>query len=211
MRSVLDGMAAAEGPGVLHTQKGWYAPPIDGLDNDKFTSVCFATLTRPQPYIEGTQGASSDDGNGNMTVNVEVGGPLNTLCIDLRRVLPLVHRARAAQPGAPLIEMVRPVLQGMARGEIPGGMWTRGIDLGYALDVVDAAGAHVRWVDAGCAKAYRERFVEPKGATRFWFHVVDPAGSRSAARVLVLLGPETMVFARWRGDEPAARAWTFPA
>jgi hypothetical protein len=35
--------------------------------------------------------------------------------------------------------------------------------------------------------------------------------SRSAARVLVLLGPETMVFARWRGDEPAARAWTFPA
>jgi hypothetical protein len=38
-----------------------------------------------------------------------------------------------------------------------------------------------------------------------------PRGSRSAARVLVPLGPETMVFARWRGDEPAARAWTFPA
>jgi hypothetical protein len=126
MRSVLDGCVAAESPGVLHLRKDWYTSPIDGLDFLKFTNLCYDTLTCPQPYIEGTQGSSSDENSGNMTVKVEVGGPLNTFCVDLRRVLPLVQEARRMRPSDPLIELVRPVLQGMCRGDIPGGMWTRG-------------------------------------------------------------------------------------
>jgi hypothetical protein len=47
-----------------------------------------------------------------------------------------VSQARAAQPGAPLIELVRPVLQGMARGQIPGGMWTRGGATPAEIDLV---------------------------------------------------------------------------
>jgi hypothetical protein len=126
MRSVLDGCVASESPGVLHLQKGWYTTPVDGLDFEKFTTLCHDTLTCPQPYIEGTQGSSSDENSGNVTVNVEVGGPLNTFCVDLRRVLPLVHEARRTRPQEPLIELVRPALQGMLAGAIPGGMWTRG-------------------------------------------------------------------------------------
>jgi len=136
MRSMLDGFAAAEGPGALHIQKGWYAPPIDGLDAQRFTDLCHDTLTRPQPYIEGTQGSSADEGSGSMTLNVEVGGPLNTLCVDLRRALGPVQQARAAQPGAPLIELLRPVLQAMARGELPGAMWTRGGATPAEIDLV---------------------------------------------------------------------------
>jgi transposase len=36
-------------------------------------------------------------------------------------------------------------------------------------------------------------------------------GSRPAARVLVPLGRVSTLFARWRSEEPAARAWKFPA
>jgi hypothetical protein len=136
MRSILDGFAASEGPGVLHTRKGWYAPPIDGLDHKRFSDVCYDGLTRPQPYIEGTQGSGADENNGWMYVKVEVGSPLNTFCVDVRRVLAPVQQARAAQPGAPLIELVRPVLQAMARGELAGGMWTRGSATPAEIDLV---------------------------------------------------------------------------
>lgn len=36
-------------------------------------------------------------------------------------------------------------------------------------------------------------------------------GSRSAARVLVPLGWGSTLLTRWRSEEPAARAWKFPA
>ena len=137
MRSVLDGCVASESKGVLHLRQGWYTTPVDGLDAETFTRLCHDVLTCPQPYIEGTQGSSSDDKSGSVTVNVEVGGPLNTLCVDLRRVLPLVQEARRTRPSDPLIELLRPVLQGMCAGAIPGGMWTRGGALPPELDLMN--------------------------------------------------------------------------
>jgi hypothetical protein len=71
-----------------------------------------------------------------MTLNVQVGGPLNTFCVDLRRVVALVQQAHTARPSDPIAEMVRPVLQGMCRGEIAGGMWTRGGATPAEIDLV---------------------------------------------------------------------------
>src|SRR5262249_53914582 len=130
------GMAAAESQGVLHLRKDWYASPIDGLDYLGFTRLCHDLLTCPQPYIEGTQGSYSDENSGCVTVNVAVSGPMSTFCVDLRRVVPLVQQARAARPSEPLNDAIRPVLQGMCRGEIPGGMWTRGSGTPAEVDLM---------------------------------------------------------------------------
>ena len=126
VQRILDSFAATEGPGVLHTRKEWYMPPIDGLDHQGFTDVCYDTLANPQPYIEGSQGSSADENNGNVTLKIGNGGPVNTFCVDLGRVLGPVQEARTQQPSARLADLVRPVLMGMARGEVGGGMWTRG-------------------------------------------------------------------------------------
>jgi len=136
VRNILGGLTTHESPGSLHLQKGWYAAPIDGLDHVKFTNLCYDALTRPKPYIEGTQGSSADENSGSMTLNVEVGGPMNTFCVDLRRVLLATHEARRARPTEPLIDLVRPVLQAMSRGAMPGAMWTRGGASGAEVDVV---------------------------------------------------------------------------
>lgn len=135
-KSTFDAFAAAEGPGVLHTRDGWYMPPIDNLDHNGFTDLCFDTLSNPQPYIEGSQGAYADENKGYIHVKLQADGPMNIFCADLGRVLALVHQARQSQPGAPLVNLVRPVLQGMARGEIAGGMWSRGAASPLELDLV---------------------------------------------------------------------------
>lgn len=57
------------------------------------------------------------------------------------------------------------------------------------------------------ARTLNAEHVPTHGDTLRW----ERSGSRSAARVLVHLGRRSTVFARWRGEEPAARAWTFPA
>lgn len=126
VKGILDGFVASEGPGVLHLRTGWYDAPIDGLDYRKFSDLCYDALTRPQPYLEGSQGSSADENSGSMTLNLQVGGPMNTVCVDLRRLLPATRQGRQAQPGAALIDLVRPVLQAMCKGEMPGAMWTRG-------------------------------------------------------------------------------------
>ena len=51
--------------------------------------------------------------------------------------LTLDVQARAARPGDPLIELVRPVLRAMCRGEIPGGMWMRGAGTPAEIDLVE--------------------------------------------------------------------------
>lgn len=136
MRATFEAFAAAEGPGVLHTRKTWYMPAIDGLDHQAFTDLCYDTLTNPDPYVEGSQGSSADENNGHLTVKIAHGGPLNTFCVDLGRVLPLVQQARTGRPTGPLVELVRPVLRAMVRGEIPGGMWTRGGATPAEIDLV---------------------------------------------------------------------------
>lgn len=137
VRSLLQGLLAGESPGVLRLKDDWYAPPIDGLDNLQFTNLCYDVLTCPRPYLDGTQGSGCDEGTGVMELHLEVGAPLNTFCVDLSRVLAEVHKARAARPGDPLIELVRPVLRAMCRGEIPGGMWMRGAGTPAEIDLVE--------------------------------------------------------------------------
>lgn len=126
VKTILDGYAANESSGVLHLSDDWYATPFEGLDNQKFTDVCYDALTNPQPYIEGSQGSGSDEGSGNIYVKIDIAGPGNMFSVDLRRVLAAAHNARAAGRSEPLIDLVRPILSSMVRGEAPGGMWTRG-------------------------------------------------------------------------------------
>jgi len=147
VRGILDGFVASEPAGVLHLQKGWFGAPVDGLDHLKFTNLCYDALTRPQPYIEGSQGSSSDENSGALTLNVQIGGPMNTFCADLRRVLPVVQQGRQAQPSAPLIDLVRRALQAMCKGELPGGMWTRGAATDAEKELV------VRMVATSAARA----------------------------------------------------------
>jgi hypothetical protein len=147
MRGILDGFTAAESPGVLHLPMSWYTAPIDGLDNLKFMNLCYETLTNPQPYIEGSQGSYGDENKGCVTVNVQVDGPMNTICMDLGRVLGRVQEARQGNAAMPLIELVRPVLQAMARGQIPGATWTRGAGSPAEVDLV------CRMVAAGAPRA----------------------------------------------------------
>jgi hypothetical protein len=136
VQRILDGFAATEGPGVLHTRSEWYMPPIDNLDHQGFTDVCYDTLTNPEPYVEGSSGSYADENGGYLTVKIDNGGPLNTFCVDLGRVLGPVQEARAQQPSARLADLVRPVLGQMARGEKAGGMWTRGAASPPEVDLV---------------------------------------------------------------------------
>ena len=56
-----------------------------------------------------------------MTLNLQVGGPMNTFCVDLRRaLLPAVRQARQAQPDAALIGLALEAMR------LPARMWTWG-------------------------------------------------------------------------------------
>jgi hypothetical protein len=120
------GYEAGTSEGALRTRKGWYTAPVDGADASKFASWCHDALTRPRPYIDGSQGSGSDENNGWVYAHLEVGGPKNTLFVDLGQVLAQLQQARASRPGDATFELLRPILSAMSQGRAPGATWSRG-------------------------------------------------------------------------------------
>jgi hypothetical protein len=125
VKELIASFNASESPGVLHLNEGWYRTPVDGLDADKFTSLCADILTRYVPGLPSNAGSGSDDKVGSIYVHLELDAPKNTLSIDLGRLLPSIVAARQSGRTESLGALVRPVLVAMSQGQMPGAMWVR--------------------------------------------------------------------------------------
>ncbi|MGP3957716.1 hypothetical protein ACTWPT_17075 [Nonomuraea sp. 3N208] len=127
--TMMEQSAAAELPGVLHLRPQWLAGEVDGMDRASFADAVLALVC--PPGAAGIATCSRDEAAGALQVTV-LGGPpgeepsqVNTMLLDLARMLDLYQEAREEQLDAAADELLREVVSGVLAAGGPGLTWVR--------------------------------------------------------------------------------------
>ncbi|MBF8188182.1 hypothetical protein ITP53_21105 [Nonomuraea sp. K274] len=115
--TLMNRLATAERPGILHLRRDWLTGEVDGMDRGGFAGAVRESVCPGGDW-------AGDEVLGSSYVTVSGEQP-NTMMLDLARVLDRYLEAREKQPDAPARALLREVVTRMATADGPGLTWVR--------------------------------------------------------------------------------------
>ncbi|MEO3870905.1 hypothetical protein ABGB18_19005 [Nonomuraea sp. B12E4] len=119
--ALVERLAGAERPGVLHLRGDWLDGEVDGMDSTRF-----AAAVREILYAEGEWAGDAGLGASHVTIaGVRPAAEAATMMLDLARVLDRYREARDGRPDASAEALLREVAPALVKAGGPGLTWTK--------------------------------------------------------------------------------------